>query len=340
MTKTIQLRWLIAVALAAAFSAQAQIPPGYYAAAEGKAGPELRAVLHAIIRNHNVIPYSSGTKFDTSDALAVLDEDPANTNNVIGIYSRASEPKSSFGLSTGWNREHQWCDSYGLDGREPAYSDLFNLRAEDENVNSARGNKFYDVSDPANPSYKFPAHAEAPLCSTDSDSWEPPVEVRGDIARALFYMATRYAGDAPNEPALYLTDATGLISSTTNLMGRLSTLLKWNHDDPVSAAEQRRNDLIYSLYQTNRNPFVDHPEWVDLTFAPLYTNAPVLNFQATAQALTLLWLATNQSTRLEWTTNLPAGWSDVPAEPVLTNGQFRVVWTNAATLTFFRLRAM
>lgn len=45
-------------------------------------------------------------------------------------------------------------------------------------------------------------------------------------------------------------------------MGNLDTLLLWNAQDPVSDAERTRNDQIYSLYQHNRNPFVDHPEYV------------------------------------------------------------------------------
>ena len=61
-----------------------------------------------------------------------------------------------------------------------AYSDLHN--PEDWNVNSARGDKFYDDSDPADPGYKLPAHAESPLGSADSDSWESPASVKGDIA--------------------------------------------------------------------------------------------------------------------------------------------------------------
>ena len=179
-------------------TAHPQPPPGYYTSAEGKTGAELRQALHNIIRNHHVIPYSSGTQFDTSDGLKVLDEDPANTNNVIGIYSRESEPKDSFGLTTGWNREHLWCDSYGLDGREPAYSDLHNLRAEDLNVNSSRGNKFFDISDTNSTGFRFPAHVEAPLASTDTDSWEPPATVKGNIARTLFYMMVlvRKSGDS------------------------------------------------------------------------------------------------------------------------------------------------
>lgn len=99
------------VLLVGSAASRADPPPGYYAAAEGKTGAELRQALLHVIHNHNVIPYSSSTRFDTSDVLRVLDQDPANTNNVIGIYSRQSEPASSFGLTTGWNREHLWCDS-------------------------------------------------------------------------------------------------------------------------------------------------------------------------------------------------------------------------------------
>jgi endonuclease I len=247
-------------------ASQCDPPSGYYALAEAKSGADLRQALHQVVRNHRVIPYSS-TRFDTSDALKVLDQDPANTSKVIGIYSRLSEPAVSFGLAAGWNREHLWCDSYGLDGREPAYSDLHNLRAEDATVNSVRGNKFFDVSDTNNPSYRLPAHAESPLASMDTDSWEPPAIVKGDIARAMFYMTIRYTGDVADEPALYLTESTNHITSTTNLMGRFNTLIKWHLDDPVDATEQLRNDQVYS-YQTNRNPFIDHPAWVLSAFIP------------------------------------------------------------------------
>jgi hypothetical protein len=100
-----------------------------------------------------------------------------------------------------------------------------------------------------------------------------------------------------------------------------------------------RNDLIFADYQTNWNLFVDHPEWVDLTFSSPCTNPPVLDLAVAGPSLSLSWLATNQSTRLEWTTNLPASWTDAVAVPVLTNGRSRVLWTNPGPRTFFRLRA-
>jgi endonuclease I len=268
---------LIASALAlllSAFPGMSDLPAGYYASAENKTGPELRRALHLIIRGHNIVPYGSSGP-DTSDALKGLDEDPVNTNNVRLLYAQRSVAKSLFAASGGggWNREHVWPNSYGLDDRAPAHSDLHNLRAEDETVNSERANKLFDVSDTNLASYRFPAHSEALLCSTDVDSWEPPLNVRGDIARGLFYMDVRYEPGVTEEQDLVLTDNLGLINGTSTFMGRLTTLLKWHAVDPVDVAERLRNDLIFTRYQQNRNPFVDRPEWVHAVFAPVLTVA-------------------------------------------------------------------
>jgi hypothetical protein len=39
-------------------------------------------------------------------------------------------------------------------------------------------------------------------------------------------------------------------------------LLEWHHLDPVSQKEIDRNNAIYAV-QKNRNPFIDHPEWIE-----------------------------------------------------------------------------
>lgn len=315
--------------------AAAAAPTNYYAAAEGKRGVVLRAALHAIINAHTNIPYS-GSGFDTSDALKVIDEDAANTNNVILIYEQRSEPKSTFALSTGWNREHLWPNSYGLDSQEPAYSDLRNLRAEDETVNSARGNKFYDISDTGSASYRNPAHVEAPLCSTDSNSWEPPASVKGDIARALFYMAVCYRGDRTNEPALFLTDATNQISTATNLMGRLTTLLRWHEEDPVDARELIREELIYSRFQGNRNPFVDRPEWVRQAFWP------ELQIVRNGNEGFVSWAAEYSSASLEYAfqTVTPVSWQSMGGARATNGNRLLVTFTYppGPEAGYFRLR--
>jgi endonuclease I len=241
------MRWVIlsACAVALVSFAQADPPENYYTTITGKTGRELRSALHNIIDDHRVIKYSSKNP-DTADALAELDADPKDSDSVILIYSRRSEAISNFGTSSGWNREHLWCNSYGIDKRGPAYSDLHNLKPADASVNSARSNKIFDTSDTSDAKYQKPGHAEAKLTSEDTDSWEPPTEVRGEIARAAFYMDVRYSGDKANENDLQLTNDLSAISSDTVFFGNLDTLLEWHIADPVDAAERTRNDLVYS----------------------------------------------------------------------------------------------
>lgn len=220
----------------------------------------LRLSLHNLIDDHTVIPYTSLSQTDVWDALKVLFNDANNSDNVILGYSRRSEPKDNSGLTSGWIREHLWCNSYGLDSQEPAYSDLFNLMPADRDVNSSRGNKYYDISDLLDSNYRIPGFDEAPLTSRDGDSWEPPDQIKGDVARAAFYMDLRYEGNATNESDLILTDDTTLITSGSNRFGKLGTLLLWHEQDPVSDEERSRNQAIAANYQQNRNPFIDFPE--------------------------------------------------------------------------------
>jgi endonuclease I len=39
-------------------------------------------------------------------------------------------------------------------------------------------------------------------------------------------------------------------------------LRQWHANDPVDSGEIAKNDLIQRI-QGNRNPFIDHPEWVE-----------------------------------------------------------------------------
>jgi len=315
---------------ASAWAAFADPPSGYYDFAEGKIGPAMRQALHVIISPHRVIPYGLGLT-NTTSALMKLDEDPSNTNNVILLYARRSEPKATFAQSNGWNREHLWPNSYGIDSRPPSYSDLFNLRPEDANVNSARGNKFYDESNLLDLNYRRPAHLEALLASTDTDSWEPPDEVKGDIARSIFYMAIRYTGRPTNEPALLVTDDLVQISGATNLMGRLTTLLRWHMNDPVDEGERRRNDLIYLYYQGNRNPFVDRPEWVRPAFNP------GLLVLRDGTGLKLRWPAEFVDAEVENRNLFDTAWTVVPIVPVLKINVWEASITFTQQLSFYRL---
>lgn len=263
---------------------------------------ELRAALHAQVKGHKVIPYSSGSRFDTADALAMLDAAAGDTNLVVLTYSGLSLPVNTFGTSTGWNREHVWPNSFGLDDQEPAYSDLHNLRACDANVNSSRGNKWFDWSSATDGKVSIPAHAEAPGTSADSNSWQPRSEERGDLARALFYMDVRYEGDVVNELDLRLVEDVGLINASTNLMGRLSVLFLWNQHDPPDERERARNEAVFAL-QGKRNPFVDDPTLVERLYVPRLTVSRV------GETVTYHWEDTGLPVALEYAPALDEPWS-------------------------------
>ena len=159
--------------------------------------------------------------------------------------------------------------------------------------------------------------------------------MRGDIARALFYMDVRYSGTPTNELDFTLTDATASIGSATNLMGKFTTLVRWHWADPVDAAEQLRNDRIYDLYQHNRNPFVDHPEWVEAVYG---VSRPVVSVALVGGQARITWQTNVVNGALEWASGLPANWTPLAVTPsvVGSNCVVTVSLTNSARL--FRLR--
>ncbi|MDP9826565.1 endonuclease [Kineosporia succinea] len=235
----------------------ATTPPSggdYYADAQGKTGNDLHQALHQIISTD-----AQKLSYDAVwDALKVTDEDPKNSGNVILLYSGTSRSKSlNGGDADDWNREHVWAKSHGDFGTATGPgTDLHHLRPEDVTVNSDRSNKDFDEGGSES--------GEAPGNFTDSDSWEPRDAVKGDVARMIFYMAVRYDGGDGFADLTLDEKTTG---GSAPRFGKLSTLLEWSAEDPPDSFERNRNDLIFERFQHNRNPFIDHPEWVNEVFA-------------------------------------------------------------------------
>ncbi|MFH8371430.1 endonuclease I family protein [Streptomyces sp. NPDC018031] len=221
----------------------------YYKDAIGKTGPELKQALHAIISDQTKLSYD-----DVWEALKVTDEDPSNPANVILLYTGRSQGKESNGTGNDdWNREHVWAKSHGDFGTATGPgTDIHHLRPTDMTVNSTRGSKDFDAGGEE--------LEEAPGNYTDGDSFEPRDAVKGDVARMILYMAVRYDGD-DGFPDLEPNDQVD--NGSAPHIGRLSVLKKWNDEDPPDDFESKRNQAIFDQYQHNRNPFIDHPEWVN-----------------------------------------------------------------------------
>ncbi|NRD74943.1 endonuclease [Shewanella sp. VB17] len=229
----------------------------YYADAIGQSGAALKDRLNVIIKGHKQLSYR-----EVWDGLGYADEDPANSNNVILLYTGRSEPKiNRVGMShslDAWNREHVWAKSHGFpDSNMHAYTDMHHLRPADVTVNSSRGNKDFALGGSE--------ISEAPGNYVDSDSFEPKDDIKGDVARMVFYMDIRYEGnDSSGTPNL--TIANGITQVGQALLGDRCMLLRWHQQDPVSDWERRRNNRIFE-WQKNRNPFIDNSAWVSDLYA-------------------------------------------------------------------------
>ena len=211
-------------------------------------GEEFKSNLNTTISNG----YVKKSYADAYKILAEADEDPFDSNKIICNYTGLSILKN-LNTTKAWNREHTFPKSHGFnDQKFEAYSDCHHLMATGNLINSKRGNKDFDevTAD------KFEDRYGNKWTNT---IFEPRDEIKGDVARMIFYMTVRYNDDVLN---LNLAEQ-GIDKETT--MGCLSTLIKWHYQDPVSDKEIKRNEVVYS-YQNNRNPFIDHPEWVNFLY--------------------------------------------------------------------------
>lgn len=260
----------------------------YYQSADPGNAAALRASLHAIIKDHTRYPYTSaGT--DTWTILEQADEDPEDPDRVVDVYRNASYAKVT--TSRPYNREHIWPKAYGFPDDSATnypYTDTHMLFLADSSYNSTRNTRPFDdcpaicqeyptvlTNGEGGGSGAYPGNSNW----SDGVIWEVWNRRKGDLARALLYMDVRYEGGLNGitgspEPDLVLTDNLSLIQTTggnttgTAYMGLLGTVLTWHYADPPTDRERLRNEIIFG-YQHNRNPFIDHPEWVDCLFLDL-----------------------------------------------------------------------
>ena len=217
-----------------------------------------------------------------------------DSNGVTLEAARIKEWGKHDGTDNATNREHVWCQSRGFKASKgaegPAGTDVHHLISGDAYVNQQpHNNTPYGFVDRSKPLSIDSANAKswlsgnikgAPVTKHTGDQastvFEPQDSDKGDIARALFYMAACYNNFSGNEtitqynPNLILADyatsdgaAEASSASHAVAMGTLSDLLSWHRMDPVDEYEIHRNNLVYNNYQHNRNPFIDFPEWVD-----------------------------------------------------------------------------
>lgn len=282
----------------------AQIPTGYYNGTTGLTGAALKSKLNQIITNGHIDHGYGGlwTGYQTTDRdyyyendgtiLDIYSENPNGTDPYTFTYS--TNQCGSYSVEGNcYNREHIVPQSL-FNSNSPMVADIHFIRATDGKVNGMRSNYPYGKVGSAS----FTSLNGSKLGTSISPGYsgivfEPIDAFKGDVARMILYFVTRYE-----------TQLSGF--STGNMLGgsafpglqtwELNQLLAWNILDPVSPAEIGRNNASY-VYQGNRNPYIDHPEYVDQIWG-----TPVVDTQSpTAPTNLTANNPTSNSISLSWT---------------------------------------
>lgn len=310
----------------------AQVPAGYYNGTTGLTGYALKSKLHDIISEKNINWHYGDLPglYNLTDLDRYYDHDATNTTILLDIYSEipsgvdAYEYISSQLIANagaeglGYNREHMIPQSTFSTSSSisdyPMYSDLNFLIPVDARINQLRKNYPYGMGGNTN-FYNFTngsrmSNAAIPNYPYVGRVYEPIDEFKGDIARTLLYFVVRYEGKLGSFNTAYSTSAN--ITPATDQcpfdgteeravdLPYIEMLKQWSTLDPVSQREIDRNNAIYTV-QKNRNPFIDHPEWINLVWsetpdsiAPL-TPTSLTSPQQNANFITLNWNTTSDT---------------------------------------------
>ncbi|WP_294286640.1 endonuclease [uncultured Chryseobacterium sp.] len=294
--------FLLIVAFCNAF---AQAPANYYNAATGLTGANLKTALSQIITTghipksynnlYNGYVSTDSDNFYENDGsvLDIYSENPTGTDPYVYQHTSSSQCGNYSAEGDCYNREHIVPQSL-FGSAMPMYSDINFIRPTDGKVNGYRSNfpfgKVASVSYNSQNGSKLGTSGSAGYSGT---VFEPIDAFKGDVARMIFYFVTRYESQLSGFSSGNMLGSSAFPGLQT---WELNQLLAWHLADPVSPIEITRNNASY-VYQGNRNPFIDHPE-----YAVQIWGTPVVDTQAPTAPTNL---ATNSpssnSISLSWT---------------------------------------
>lgn len=247
----------------------------YYQSAAGLTGYPLKTALYNIIKSHQSQGYSTLWTFyrdherdyyyeRDGSLLDIYSEHPngrdantfTNTSDQCGTYRSEGDC---------YNREHSFPRSWFGGSREPMNSDVHHIFASDGYVNARRGSFPYGEVGLATYTSRNGSRLGRATSGLGYNGtvFEPIDEFKGDLARAYFYMATRYQNIIANWEN-NSSSSNAVLNGTSNQVFEswmLRLLIQWHNADPVSQKERDRNNAAEN-FQGNRNPFVDYPEFV------------------------------------------------------------------------------
>lgn len=252
----------------------AQIPTGYYNTATGS-GYTLKTQLKNIITNGHIDRGYNALY----DAYILSDSDQyyENDNTVLDMYSENPVGNDAYNYNHNdrlcgnynsendcYNREHIFPQGF-FNENLPMRSDIHHIVPTDGYVNNRRSNyPFGEVSSASYTSQNGSKVGNNTFDAYNGVVFEPINEFKGDIARMLLYFATRYEDESTSNTWESHSVANNPMNGNKNQFYEtwyIKLLYKWHLQDPVNQREIDRNNEAYK-FQGNRNPFIDHPEYV------------------------------------------------------------------------------
>lgn len=313
----------------------AQIPTGYYDGTAGLTGAALKTKLSQIITNghqtksydnlYNGYPSTDTDNYYEKDGsvLDIYSENPTGTDPYV--YQHGSKQCGSYKVEGDcYNREHVFPQGY-FNSASPMVSDIHHIVPTDGKVNGNRSNFPFGKVGTANfVSANGSKRGTSASPNYSGTVFEPIDEFKGDVARMILYFATRYESKLS-------TFSDNDILTNTAFPGveawELAVLKEWHTNDPVSQREIDRNNAAYT-YQGNRNPFIDHPEYVALIWG---TTTPDTEAPTTPTNLAVTG-STSSTISLSWTAstdNIIVATYDIYLDGTLKTSSA----TNSATVT-------
>ncbi|MFB9076591.1 endonuclease [Flavobacterium procerum] len=286
----------------------AQIPSGYYSTATGT-GYTLKTQLYNIIKGHTNNGYAGlYTTYLTSD----VDNFYENDGTILDMYSENPSGTDPYTYTTGTT---QRCGNYSVEGdcynrehiipqsvfneQSPMVADAHFITPTDGKVNGMRSNYPHgNVNSATYTSQNGSKLGSSAVSGYSGTVFEPINAFKGDIARMYFYFATRYENTIAGYSFPMFNGSSNQVFTTAFL----NMLLAWHAQDPVSPREIARNNAIYAR-QNNRNPFIDHPEYVNQIWggtSSTDTQAPtaptsLVSTSKTSTSITLSWNASTDN---------------------------------------------
>ena len=257
-----------------------QVPSNYYDSANGLSGYTLKSQLYNILTNGDTDrgygALYSGYESTHSDNR--VENGYENDNTVLLFYTENPNGSDAYEYNHGsrqcgnynseddcYNREHIVPQS-SFGSADPMQNDIHHVIPSDGYVNGQRGSLPFGTVGSANwTSQNGSKRGTSSVAGYGGQVFEPIDEFKGDIARMLLYFAVRYEDEVTDSSWDNHTTTNNPLNGTIDQVYEtwyLQLLYKWHNEDQVSDREILRNNEAYD-FQGNRNPFIDHPEYVE-----------------------------------------------------------------------------